>query len=50
MNDIEKIQSSLKSDKRKPVYIILLYLTQFFLKWEIFQAKAAEKMQIHILY
>jgi len=42
---VEKIQFSLKSDRNngcftwKQMYIILSYLTHFFLEWEMFQTK-----------
>ena len=42
---VEEIQVSLQSDKnngyftRRPIYIILPYLVQFFLEWQIFQTK-----------
>jgi len=50
LQSVEKIQFSLKSDKNngyftwRPVYICL-YLTQFFLEWEIFQKKFVDKIK-----
>ena len=51
---VKKIQVSLKYDKNnvyfvwRPMYI-LIYLSQFFLEWEIFQKNRAEKIEIHVV-
>jgi len=48
---VEKIPVSFKSDKnkeyilRRPMYIFLSHLSQFFLEWEIFQTKVVEKIK-----
>ena len=50
---MHEIQVSLKSDKNNgyftwsPIYISLSYLAQFFLGWEMFQAKVVEKIKTH---
>jgi hypothetical protein len=50
----DKIQVSLKSDKFngyftwRTTHIFLLYLAQFFLEWEMFQAKVVEKIKTFI--
>jgi hypothetical protein len=51
---VDKIQVSLKSDNNngyftwRPIYIFL-YLARFFLKWEMFQTKFADKIKTRIL-
>jgi hypothetical protein len=53
---VEKIEGSLKSEKnkryltRRPIYIFLSYVAQFFLEWETFQTKVVEKIKTHILW
>jgi hypothetical protein len=49
-----KFKFHLKSDKNSgyftgsPIHIFLSYLAQFFLGWEMFQTKVAEKIKTHI--
>ena len=52
---VQKIQVSLKSDKKIRVLYVLTnvhfwwYLFQLFLEWEMFQTKVVEKFETHIL-
>ena len=53
---VEKVQVSLKFDKNnlyfiwRPMYIFLSPLAQFFLEWEMFQAKVVEKIKTQIFF
>jgi len=50
-----KFKFHLKLDKNRgystwtPIYIFYCYLTHFFLEWEMFQTKVAEKIKTHVL-
>jgi hypothetical protein len=54
--NLSKNQVSLKFDMNKGYFtwirvdIFLRYLAKFFLEWEMFQIKVAEKLKTHILY
>jgi len=46
---VEKIQVTLKSDKNEDQFTFLSYIAHFFLEWEIFETKVAEKIKTHVL-
>ena len=46
---VAKFQLSLKLDNNNRYFTFLIYLTQFFLEWEMFWTKVVEKSKTHIL-